>query len=253
MNQADSNSRLSRIETLWSVIANAHGDDPDRMTAAQHKLLDLYGSAVRRYLLAATRNEDLADELFQQFACKFIAGDFKTADPSKGRFRSFVKTVLSRLIALHFRKRKRRREEPLKNEPDAKQVDSSLDDSDDQMFLASWREELLAQTWQRLENHERRTGVRYNTALRIRVAQPTLDSNALAEVISAAINRPLAAGAARVMIHRAREKFAELMIEVVAESLSRRDRQVVEAELIELGLIDYCREGLNRLAKEAGE
>ena len=54
--------RLSRIETLWSVVRQAHdGAASDSRSAAQKQLLEQYGGAVRRYLLAALRNQDAAD------------------------------------------------------------------------------------------------------------------------------------------------------------------------------------------------
>ena len=244
----ESPSRLSRIETLWSVVQRAHGDDPANQLPAQQELLDLYGSAIKRYLLAATRNEDVADDLFQQFAVKFINGDFKSADPTRGRFRGFVKTVLARMIALHYRKQKTRRERSW-----GEHAESAADvasPTDDQTFIISWREDRLAQTWHRLADHEDRTGVRYNTVLRMRVSDPGLDGREFARIVSETLGKPMEPGAVRVMVHRAREKFANLLTVTVSESLGSRGRGIVESELIELGLIDYCREALDALPDE---
>ena len=65
MNQSDSNARLSDISTLWTEVHNAHLNGTLALVA-QHGLLQRYGGAVRRYLLAATRDSDAADELFQE-------------------------------------------------------------------------------------------------------------------------------------------------------------------------------------------
>ena len=249
MHTDESPSRLSRIDTLWSIVQRAHGDDLVEQLPAQQQLLDLYGSAIKRYLLAATRNEDVADDLFQQFAVKFINGDFKSADPNRGQFRSFVKTVLARMIALHYRKRKTRRERSWGE--GAEPAADSISDPNDQTFVISWREDLLARTWQRLADHEHQTGVRYNTVLRMRVAEPGLDGREFARNVARTLGKPMEPGAVRVMVHRAREKFATLLTTTVAESLGSRRRDVVEAELIELGLIDYCREALDGLPTEA--
>ena len=70
----------------------------------EQALLERYGGAIRSYLNAALKNPDVANDLFHEFAFKFIKGDFKNADPAKGKFRSFVKTVLFRMVALHYRK-----------------------------------------------------------------------------------------------------------------------------------------------------
>ena len=81
----DDDAHLSQIQTLWSVVELAHGDDT-AMQSAQQKMLDRYGGAVRRYALAALRDEDAADDVFQEFALKFVRGDFRAADPGRGRF-----------------------------------------------------------------------------------------------------------------------------------------------------------------------
>ena len=79
----DEDPHLSQIQTLWSVVELAHGDHT-AMASAQQKMLDRYGGAVRRYALAALRDEDAADEVFQEFALKFVRGDFRGAVPAKG-------------------------------------------------------------------------------------------------------------------------------------------------------------------------
>ena len=44
------------------------------------------------------------------------------------------------------------------------------------------------------------------------------------------------------MVHRARERFAKLLIDSVADSIDSPDKENIEAELIDLRLIDYCRD-----------
>ena len=49
--------RLSRINTLWSVVLRAHGDNSLECKSAQEELLERYGFAIRRYLNSALRDE----------------------------------------------------------------------------------------------------------------------------------------------------------------------------------------------------
>ncbi len=105
MNQDD--LRLSRIETLWSVVRQANEAVLEKAKQAQQTLLERYGGAVRRYLLGSFRNEDAADEVFQEFALKLVSGAFQKADASHGRFRSFLKTTLFHLIVDYQRRGKR--------------------------------------------------------------------------------------------------------------------------------------------------
>src|SRR5690606_15089483 len=48
--------RLSRIQTMWSMVQQAHRPDATRFAGAQQQMLDRYGGAVRRYALAALRD-----------------------------------------------------------------------------------------------------------------------------------------------------------------------------------------------------
>ena len=104
---ADEQSRLSGIETHWSVVRRAHEGHDSDARQAQRELIEQYGDAVRRYLIGALGSVDTADEVFQEFAVRFIRGDFKSADPQRGQFRSFVKTAVYRLIIDHYRQQKK--------------------------------------------------------------------------------------------------------------------------------------------------
>src|SRR5258708_2380538 len=94
------------MQTLWTLVCKAHqGPDKDGQQA-RAALLERYRGAVHRYLLGALRDADAADELAQEFALKFLRGEFRNADPERGRFRSFLKTALVRLVIDFHRRRK---------------------------------------------------------------------------------------------------------------------------------------------------
>lgn len=231
-------SHLSRIETLWSVVQRAHGEAGDAANEAQRKLFEVYGGAIRRYLLSTLSDKHLADELFQDFALKLVSGEFRHADQSKGRFRAYVKTSLFRLIAGHFRKSAKRREQTLGNDLAERLGDAALQD---EQFLVNWRDQVLERAWDALADHEHSSGVRYNSILRLRVAEPSASSEEIAQRISELVGKPITQGAARVLIHRARDKFASLLIHVVSDSLANPTRAELESELIDLRLMVYCR------------
>jgi RNA polymerase sigma-70 factor (ECF subfamily) len=237
---------LSRIQTIWSMVQRAHADHT-AVQSAQQALLDRYGGAVWRYALAALRNEDAADEVFQEFALRFVRGDFGVADPERGRFRAFVKTVVYRLIVDYQRRQKKRlRESPMHSnvaEPAAAADEAATADA---LFRTSWRDELLARCWARLAEEEARTGKPHHTVLRYRVDHPDLHSPELAAGLSEALGKPINAGAVRVLLHRAREAFAELLLAEVVESLADGSLDEAEQELIDLDLLEYCRPALDR-------
>ncbi len=51
-------------------------------------------------------------------------------------------------------------------------------------------------------------------------------------------------------LHRAREKFADMLLDEVIQSLDNPNRETLENELIELGLLEYCKPALERRAEE---
>ena len=124
----------------------------------------------------------------------------------------------------------------------AEPVASSSSD-DDRLFLESWRDDLLVKTWESLAEIESRTGQGFNTVLRYRVDHPTLRSPELAEQVGKLLDRPMTAAAVRQLLHRAREKFGEVLRQHVSASLSTDDPEDVDRELSDLGLLHFLRSG----------
>jgi RNA polymerase sigma-70 factor (ECF subfamily) len=236
--------RISRIETLWSIVRRAQGGGTLDVHSAQKQMLDRYGGAVRRYLLGAVRDADVADELYQEFALRFLNGDYASADAEKGRFRSFLKTILFRLVAEHHRRKKRNAAIPF-----GTQMPEPVDDtpaSDEDPFTDAWSEELLKQAWEALKQEEQTTGRPLFTIMRTKVENPDWRSQQLAETVSFQLGRDISTANARVMLHRARERFGDLLLDEVADSVDSSDIERLEEELIVLGLIEYCRPALER-------
>ncbi len=230
--------RLSHIETVWTMVFDAHGNGIGDAGRAQHELLGRYGNAILRYLHGAFRDETMAEETFQEFAIRFLRGDYKAAHPDKGCFRGFLKVVLSRLVADHYRTRSRRREATL--EPDHVLPDETDSREREKSFQEVWRDELLTKAWQRLAEEQTRTGKPWLTVLRLRVEEPELRSEQLAQRLGALIGQDVTATRLRVWLHRSREKFANYLIDAVAESLSSDDIDDIEQELADLQLLYYC-------------
>ena len=237
--------RLSRIQTLWSVVRQAHGGPADAVRSAQKKLLDRYGGAVRRYLVGSVRAPEAAEELFKEFVCRLLQGDLRGADPDRGKFRRFVKGVLYHLVADHYRKRKK---EPKALEPDHPEPaeEAPSHDDVDRELRTSWRDELLARAWTELEVIEKQTGRPLYTVLRFRAENSKCPSAKMAEELAPRLGKALNADAVRQTLHRARDKFAELVLDEVVHSLDQPTADQLEEELVELGLLEYCKPALER-------
>ncbi len=249
----EDDQRLSRIATQWSIVRQAHGQADQQRHVAQQTLLDRYGGAMRRYLIAALRDADAADEVFQDFALRFVRGDFQSADPEHGRFRSFLKTILFRIVTDHHRRNQRRRRHEVPTSDELPEVaDAGVDEcGNDVDFTNSWRENLLARSWEQLHDAQRSGGSPFYTILRCRFEHPDATSQELAERLSEQSEKKYTAGNVRVLVHRARDRFAEFLLEEVAASLDGGSLDRLEQELIDLRLHGYCREVLARLRQRA--
>lgn len=235
-------ARLSRINTLWTLVHQANQEGNER-NDAQGRLLERYSGAVYRYLMGAVRDTAIADELFQEFALRFIQGKLHSARAEKGRFRDYVKTVLFNLVNTHYRKSNR---QPFQAESLILESASATSDQADLDFSHSWRDEVLARTWEALAELEKQTGSLYFTMLDYRTRHPDADSTTMAAQLAKELNKPLTAPGVRQTIHRARDKFADLLLEEVARSLQNDNVDEVEQEVIDLGLHSYCADAIKR-------
>jgi RNA polymerase sigma-70 factor (ECF subfamily) len=238
-------SRLSQLATLWPLVVQAHQGPEEAMGCARRRLLERYGGAVRRYLLGALREPDAAEELFQDFALRFLRGDFRGADPGRGRFRDYLKTALSRLVVA-YRRRQHRRPGPLRGGAAEPAVTDPDPTNAEQDFLRSWRDELLARAWNALARAAAQAGQPLYVVLRFRADNADLRSPEMARRLAAQLGRPLTPAGVRQILHRARRRFAEALLDEVAHSLDGPTEERLEQELTELGLLDYCRPALGR-------
>jgi RNA polymerase sigma-70 factor (ECF subfamily) len=246
----DVKQHLSQISTAWTLVARAHETPGDVQAAAQRVLIERYQEAIYRYLLGASRNQDAADELFQEFALRFVRGDFRRANPEKGRFRDFVKTALINLVISHQRKRGKA---PLQSPGAGDDVAAPPDSLDpDKDFLTYWRKVLLDRAWEGLAAAQKPGGPPLHTALRWRTEQPDMASAELAARLTEELKpaEPFTDAGIRKVVQRARELFTDLLVAEVARSLGKPTLDELEQEIIDLGFQAYCRKALERRRRE---
>jgi RNA polymerase sigma-70 factor (ECF subfamily) len=236
---------LSGIETCWTDVALAHGDAIAAARDAQSRLLRRYERAARRYLAAALRDDDAAEELYQTFALRLVRGDFRNADPSRGRFRQLIKTTLYHLVIDH-RRTLGRGPRPLGDDAPEPAVFDALPEEADRELVAIWRRELLDRAWEGLAKVERDTGQYFYTLLRFRSEHPEVRSATIAERFGPRLGRPINADWVRKRVFLAREKLGDLLLDEVARSIGRPTDDELEEELLELDLHAYCRGSLGR-------
>ena len=256
---SQTSERLSRVSTEWSLVFEANRPAASEASlaeavAARQKLLLRYCGAIERYLLSALGDADAVSEVSQRFALCFARGDFKNANPEKGRFRDFVRTVLFHQLVDYRREIQKQKERhgQLAGISEVAVASGSLGPAQQAQddFLRSWREELLDRAWSALAEQQRQHGGLRFTVLRLRADRPDASSAELTAELSAKEGREFTATQVRQIVHRARESFAELLLDETICSLDAGaaagppNRDEIEQELIDLGFIGYCREAL---------
>ncbi len=242
MDDAPVNPNLSQIDTRWSLVAQAHEDRGEAATSARCELMVRYAGAVHHYLLRVARDPEVAADLTQEFALRFLRGDFRRADPQLGRFRNYVKSAVLNLLA-DSRRRQKTQPRPLPGDgeglcapyPDRPPADSE--------FLDCWRAEILNHAWTRLARHQDRTGRPFYTVLRYRADHPALRSLEMAGRLTDILDKPVTAGWVRQNLRRARERFVEFVRNEVSHSLGNPTGEELDEEMRDLGLWSYCRAG----------
>lgn len=230
------NDRLSQIATRWTLLAQAHRDIGDSRHAAFAELLPKYCRAIERYLCRLVGN-DAAEDLTQEFAVRFLRGEFRHADPNRGRFRDYVKSSIIYLALAHRRKRAAQ----VHIGPMPAEITVTTEDADDHAFHDLWRQELLDRAWTEMKRiSQDNDDLRY-AVLAARAKNPDSTSDQLAERLTEELGRPISAANVRQVVHRARTQFAELLRVEVAATLPGSNEQQVDEELAELGLLKYFR------------
>ncbi len=232
---------LSKISTSWTVLNEAHHGSADAAVTAQQWIMQRYGGAVHRYLLAALRDPHAADDLAQEFALALVRGDFHQVRVERGRFRDYVKTVLFHLVS-RYRKRQFAQNQPLSpDHPQLVNVAAEAEDPD-AAYQQNWREALLARTWEALAEAQ----PSFYAVLRFHADHSELSSQRAAELLSRELRKALTPENLRQTLHRARAKFADLLLAEVGQSLQEPTAENIAEELRDLNLFSYCQTALAR-------
>lgn len=210
-------------------------------------LLDRHNDAVRRYLRDVVGDPEVAEVLLQDLGRILLRDELHPDSPPPGRLRDQLRITLLRLVDAHrLRGEGGRARRPEAGIPDPE--GERPDESASARFDAIWREDLLDRSWRRLKAYEDRTSQPLYTSLWSRVEAPGLSSTELAERIGQQLGRTISAPNATQLLHRARAEFSRMLLdEVLATLPPGAPFEVLERELIETGLLAFCREAVDRV------
>jgi RNA polymerase sigma factor (sigma-70 family) len=216
---------LDQITTRWSQIC-----DPLRFVMR-------YSQAIKAYLVAIFRDEEAAEEACQEFLAKFLEKGLDSAIPDRGRFRDYLK-VSVRNTALAILRRKQA------TPVDPSVLEAIIDSASpaEDAWTREWQRVVLDKAWRLLEGHERSSpqSLHY-TALKLAVDHPQETSEQLALRASELAQREINAAAFRKQLSRARQHFAQLIVDEIAQTLADDGHRDLAEELAELRLLPYVK------------
>lgn len=207
--------------TRWTLVLQARGDSPQAQ-AALGELCVAYYQPVFRFLRREGRSDDAARELTQEFFARLLTHDgFATADPRRGRFRSFVLGALR-----HFLGDQRDRENAAKrgggavHEPLPEPTDTSpgrelaAPAPDDAWFDRQWALAIMDTALRTLAAEHAAAG----KSEQFERLKPWLMGAASAHADVASL-LGWSEGALKVAVHRLRKRFRELVRTEVAQTV----------------------------------
>ena len=251
LEDSSSGADITDIPTEWPEIRKAHNGGPDAR-AAQERIMNRYGPAIWRYLNVLTRDFETTSELLQQFAKNLVEGRMKQACPERGKFRNYLKATLINLYHDHCRKQAKTLVRFTSELPELYKKDESRFYESDREFLAIWRNELIKSTLEELLQKQRKSGRPHHTVLELRLHHPDVRTRELTRLYAEETKHEIGVSAMRKLLHEARKIFADSLLRIVEETLDHPGLHEVEEELIELGLLSYCKEALNRRRNPQG-
>lgn len=223
------------VTTQWSLVLSAGHDSAPDARAALEQLCRTYWYPLYAFLRRSGHPDPDAEDLIQSFFARLIEQDWlATADPAKGRFRSFLLVCLKRFAGGEARKAEAQKR-------GGRSVMISLDDGSaaqryaaemaeglapDEVYDRRWALTLLEQAWDRLRQECRATG-KLALCEHLRAAQDGGSEAPCYATLAASLN--LTESALKSALFRLRARYREVLRQEVTQTVS--DPREVDDEI----------------------
>jgi RNA polymerase sigma-70 factor (ECF subfamily) len=227
--------------THWSVVLAAGYGAGTRATEALERLCGIYWRPLYLFVRSSGYDEETAKDLTQAFFERLLGKDYvKDADPSRGRFRSFLLAALKHFLANEWNREKtvkrggRCRFVPLETAVVEAEIDRGARRNLDpeQLFEHRWAMALLDQVHQELEAEQVASGkAAMFSALRVYLTgdkerPPYADT---------ASQLGMSVEAVRKTVERLRQRYGHLLRQAVAQTVDSPEE--IDAELRHLRVV----------------
>ncbi|MEZ6125229.1 MAG: sigma-70 family RNA polymerase sigma factor [Planctomycetaceae bacterium] len=236
-------SRISQIQTHWSLVLEAKQAQSGVHMAARGRLAMRYCRAIVRYLTVMIGNPEEAEDVAQDLMVRFLDGMLMNADPSRGRLRDYIKTIAINAARTYLKRKDAGRQKQVSTENAA-----DVAAAEDVEWEACLRTDYLTTGMESLTAYERSTGKPYASLLEWRTANSFADSGEMARFLERRTGTSVSTSNARKLLQRAREKLAEGIVEEVRARLpeNHRTAEEVQEQLAAVGLLEICSSVIRR-------
>jgi len=213
--------------THWSLVVAVKPDETSQTHArkALEELCRAYWYPLYAFVRYRGYSSDDAQDLTQSFFTRIIeTGGFASADPERGRFRSYLLGAMKHFLANEWhRARAQKRGGKVQFiewdalDPEAKYAGASKQSDDPELFFdREWALEIIAGTMQALRDEMVKTGKSEQfDALK---GSLTGEDESPREEIAARLD--MSEGAVKVAVHRLRQRYHKLLRAAIAETVS---------------------------------
>ncbi len=231
--------------TRWSLVQAAGNEDQSLSDTEYRQALGELCTAYWFPVYAACRRKgaqpDDAEDQTQEFFARILSGDLiQSADPNRGRFRSYLLTALDHFVSNEYRK-----DRAIKRGGDVKHVAIDVADAESRIgvqpatnltpedeFEKRWAVVMLSTVFEKLQSEQtddsRRT---LFTELR-----DFLPGNSEVPYAVVAAKLKMSAGAVKVSIHRLRKRFGHLLRAEIAQTVASVDEVDDEIRRLQVAL-----------------
>jgi DNA-directed RNA polymerase specialized sigma24 family protein len=224
--------------TQWTLVWRAASENVSEGRPALGEIVHRYWMPLYAFARHQGLSSEDAEDATQEFLAQIIAGDLLAkADPAKGKFRTFLLTAWKRFLIDDYRKLKSQKRGGGRThltfdlrDCEMKLKDSAMQESDaERSFMYIWANSVLEEARRRLlSEYESRGKKAICDSLLPKLTMPVNNEDYAAQ--SRALS--MSPTAVKVALHRLRQRFGEILREIVLETID--DPSDIDQEISDL-------------------
>jgi RNA polymerase sigma-70 factor (ECF subfamily) len=224
--------------TRWSAVNAVGHASPSQSAAALAELCEIYWPPLYGYLRHRRHGPEEAQDLTQGFFTRLLETQFvRSADPARGRFRSFLLTALKRYVMNEHERAAAARRGGQRGHltldfdgaERAYALEPRTEETPERLFDRRWAAIALERALQRLRAEYVELG---REPLADALFPHLTDAGDLPPYRTVAAQLQMTEGAVKVAVHRLRQRYGAILRAEIADTVL--DEQEIEAELREL-------------------